>query len=289
MLRAIVRFCLLHPWLVLGIAGIVITFGVITVDRAKYDVFPEFVPAQATIQTEAPGLVAEQVEALVTRPLEDAINGANGVDSVRSESAQGLSVINVTFRDGSDPYRARQVIAEAVSEAAAKLPTIANTPRLSPLTSSTMDLLKIGFVSDRLDPAALRDLIQWTVRPRLLATPGVAHAIVFGGALRRIEIRVRPSALIASGAAMSDVAGAVAALSGLRGGGFAETANQRILVQPVAGTVTLDSVAAAPVITGSGAALTVGALADVVAAPGPQFGDALIMGRPGVLVALASH
>ncbi len=289
MLRAIVRFCLLHPWVVLGVAAVVMGFGVMTVDRAKYDVFPEFVPAQATIQTEAPGLVAEQVEALVTRPLEDAINGANGVASVRSESAQGLSVINVTFREGSDPYRARQVIAEAVSETAARLPAIANAPRLSPLTSSTMDLLKVGFVSERLDPAALRDLVQWTVRPRLLATPGVAHAIVFGGALRRIEVRVKPSALIASGASMSDVAAAVSALSGIRGGGFAETANQRILVQPIAGAVTMDTVAAAPVVTGSGAALTVGALADVVEAPSPQFGDALIMGRPGVLVALASQ
>ncbi len=289
MLRAIVRFCLLHPWLVLGVAAILMAFGIATVERAKYDVFPEFVPAQATIQTEAPGLVAEQVEALVTRPLEDAINGANGVASVRSESAQGLSVINIAFRDGSDPYRARQVIAEAISEAAAKLPTIANTPRLSPLTSSTMDLLKVGFVSDRLDPAALRDLIQWTVRPRLLATPGVAHAIVFGGALRRIEVRVKPTALIASGASMSDVAGAVSALSGIRGGGFAETANQRILVRPVAGSVNVDTVAAAPVVTGGGVALTVGALADVVEAPSPQFGDALIIGRPGVLVAMASQ
>ena len=288
-LRAIVRFCLLQPWIVLGAAAILMALGIATVDRAKYDVFPEFVPAQATIQTEAPGLVAEQVEALVTRPLEDAINGANGVESVRSESAQGLSVINIAFREGSDPYRTRQVIAEAIGEAATKLPTIAAAPRLSPLTSSTMDLLKVGFVSDKLDPAALRDLVQWTVRPRLLATPGVARAIVFGGALRRIEVRVRPSALIASGASMSDVANAVSALASVRGGGFAETANQRILVEPVAGVVTAETLAAAPVVTGSGTALTVQALADVVDVPSPQFGDALIMGRPGVLVAMSSQ
>lgn len=289
MLRAVVRFCLLHPWLVLGAAVLVMALGIATVDQARYDVFPEFVPAQATIQTEAPGLVAEQVEALVTRPLEDAINGANGVASVRSESAQGLSVINISFRDGSDPYRARQVVAEAIGEAAAKLPTIANAPRMSPLTSSTMDLLKVGFVSDRLDPGALRDLVQWTVRPRLLATPGVARAIVFGGDMRRIEVRVRPSALVASGASMADVANAVSALASVRGGGFAETANQRILVQPVAGTVTVETLAKAPVVSGSGAATTVGALADVVEAPSPQFGDALIMGQPGVLVAMSSQ
>ena len=289
MLRAIVRFCLLHPWLVLGAAAILMALGIATVERAKYDVFPEFVPAQATIQTEAPGLVAEQVEALVTRPLEDAINGANGVESVRSESAQGLSVINIAFREGSDPYRARQVIAESIGEVATKLPTIAAAPRLSPLTSSTMDLLKIGFVSDKLDPAALRDLVQWTIRPRLLATPGVARAIVFGGAQRRIEVRVRPAALIASGASMSDVSNAIAALASVRGGGFAETANQRILVEPVAGAVTVETLAAAPVNTGSGAALTIQAVADVVDVPSPEFGDALIMGRPGVLVAMSSQ
>ena len=158
MLALIVRQSVRRPWLVLLAAGLLIMFGITTLRSAAYDVFPEFVPPQANVQTEAPGLVPDQVEALVTRPLEASINGANGVESVRSESIQGLSVINITFREGSDPYRARQVIAEALGDVATRLPSGVAAPKLTPLTSSTMDLLKIGFVSHRLTPMALRDM-----------------------------------------------------------------------------------------------------------------------------------
>lgn len=113
------------------------------------------------------------MEQLITRPLENALQGANGVSGVRSESIQGLSVITVSFAEGSDPFRARQVVAESLAEAASALPAGVAPPKLSPLTSSTMDLLKIGFLSDTLSPLELRDLVEWTVRPRLLAVPGL--------------------------------------------------------------------------------------------------------------------
>src|SRR3990172_1359938 len=109
MLTRIVRAALLHPRLVVFASAALLTYGGLLLSRAELEVFPEFVPAQASVQVEAPGMVAEQVELLVTRPVEDAINGATGVASVRSESIQGLAVINVVFRQGEDPYRARQV------------------------------------------------------------------------------------------------------------------------------------------------------------------------------------
>lgn len=145
MLGRIVRLSLAHPGMIMLAALLLLGFGVVTIRNARYDVFPEFVPAQASVQAEAAGMTPDQVEALVTRPLETAINGATGVQSVRSESIQGLSVIQVVFVEGSDPYRARQIVAEAISEAAGQLPAGVQPPRMGPLTSSTMDLLKIGF------------------------------------------------------------------------------------------------------------------------------------------------
>jgi Cu/Ag efflux pump CusA len=222
-LNTIVRQSLRHPWLVLLAAAMVMALGMVTLRRAAYDVFPDFVPPQASVQTEAPGLSPQQVELLVTRPLEEVINGANGVASVRSESIQGLSVIDVTFREGSDAYRARQQVSEALADAIPRMPAGVDAPRLTPLVSSTMDLLKIGFTSDKLTPMQLRDLVEWTVRPRLLSAAGVARANVFGGEKRRIEVRADPARLLARGVALADLKTAVDRAISVNGGGFADT------------------------------------------------------------------
>lgn len=292
MLNRLVRWSVANPWVVLGIAAILLVYGIVVVGRARYDVFPEFVPAQVTVQTESPGLVAEQVEALVTRPLENAINGANGangVETVRSESAQGLSIIRVTFKDGSDPLKVRQIVAEALAKVSGQLPSSVATPALSPLTSSTMDLIKIGLVSDRLDQRQLRALAEWTIKPRLLATRGVAGAVIYGSAESRFEVRVRPEALIARQISLADVSAAVSALTTMRGGGFAETANQRILVRPTNGRIDAAALGNALIASGGGPTIRLGEVADIALVAGPQTGEALIMGRQGVLVSLFSQ
>ena len=197
MLVKLIRSSLRHPALVVIFASLLLVYGCITVLHAKYDVFPEFVPAQATLQTEAPGLLAEDVERLVTQPLENAINGGANIAEVRSDSIQGLSVITVVFEEGTDIFRDRQLLSERVTEAASSLPRNVGTPVLGPMTSSTMDLLKVGFTSDKLSPIELRSLVEWTVRPRLLSVPGVARAIVYGGGRREIQIAVRQDRLTA--------------------------------------------------------------------------------------------
>lgn len=289
MLARLVRWCIANPRMVVIAAAIFAFYGVMVVDHARYDVFPEFVPAQVTVQTEAPGLVAEQVEALVTRPIENAINGANGVERVSSESAQGLSVIRVIFTEGSEPLRARQVVAEALAGVTGQLPSGVAPPKLSPLTSSTMDLLKIGLTSDKLDQRQLRALADWTIRPRLLATKGVAGAVVYGAAPSRYEVRIKPEQLVARNISLSDVNAAIAALTAVRGGGFAETANQRIMVRPGNGSIDAVRLGNALVTSGSGPAVALRDLADIVLVSAPQFGDALVMGKPGVLISMSSQ
>lgn len=289
MLSAIVRASLRFPWLVLFGALAVLGLGVLTLNQAAFDVFPEFVPAQASIQTEAPGFTPAQVELLVTRPLEAVINGTNGVASVRSQSIQGLSVIDVTYKDGTDPFFARQQLSEALADFAPTLAAGVQPPRMEPMVSSTMDLLKIGFVSDRLNPMQLRDLVQWTVRPRLLAASGVARANVFGGQSRRIEISADPARLYARGLGFADLRDAVSRAVAVNGGGFADTPNQRILIDPGRSADTAAAIAMTVVANGAGGSVRVGDVAQVRDAPAPPVGDALVMGRPGVLMTLSSQ
>jgi len=301
MIAAIIRWSLRFPLVVCALAAMLAVYGVLVLARAKYDVFPEFVPPQAAVQTEAPGLVAEQVELLVTLPIEQAISGASGVQAVRSETISGLSVVTVVFQENVDPYRARQIVAEALGQVTSRLPLGVKPPKLEPLTSSTMDLLKLGFVSERLSPMQLRDLVQWTIRPRLLAVPGVARATLYGGDERQLQVQVEPRELNARDLAFSDIVAAVRSATGVRGGGFIETANQRVLIESRGQTLDAAALGAA-VVPALAAAPAAGAAAATAATPlrlrdfatvtdgvAPKFGDALIMGKPGVLLNLSSQ
>src|SRR5215831_10101092 len=220
MLRAVVDASLRFRGIVIALASVLLVYGVQSTRRAKLDVFPEFVPPRVSIQTEAPGLTAEQVEMLVTTPLEAAINGLGHLDALRSESIQGLSVVTVVFEEGSDVYHDRQLLAERLAGVTSRLPIGVRPPTMSALTSSTMDLLKIGLVSDRLSPMALRGFADLTLRPRLLAVPGVAQVNVFGGEVRQLQIQVLPDRLLAHGLALADVLAAAQASTGIVGAGF---------------------------------------------------------------------
>jgi len=289
MLTAIVRWSLGRPRLVAAFAILLLVYGGVTLKGAKFDVFPDFVPAQAEIQTEAPGLDAEQVELLVTRVVEQSVNGAQGVTTVRSESIAGLSIVQVLFAEGTDPYRARQIVSEAVGQTAGEMPAGVKAPAVQPLTSSTMDLLKIGFTSTKLSPTELRTLVDTQVRPRLLSTAGVAKATVFGGEVQRIEVIARPEQLAARGLAFSDLINAVKASTGVSGGGFIDTEQQRVLVTPHGQARSPADVAAAPIATPDGGSVHIGDVAEVKDGSVPRTGDALIMGKPGVMVAMASQ
>ena len=149
MLNAIVQFSIRRRGIVLALAIMLLIYGVRTTMHAKLDVFPDFVQPQAVVQTEAPGLSPEQVEMLVTRPVEGVIGGITNLESVRSQSIQGLSIVTVVFKEGMNIFTARQLLNESLSAVIEQLPTGVKPPRLTPLTSATMDLLKIGLVSDQ--------------------------------------------------------------------------------------------------------------------------------------------
>src|SRR5471030_2157450 len=199
MLRAIVRASLAHPRIITALSVLVAVLGASALLNARLDVFPDFAPPHVLVQAEAPGLDATQVEALVTRPLEGLLAGAENVRSVRSTSSQGLSAIQVVFDRSGDPYRQRQVVTERLAEASGLLPEGVAAPLLSPLSSSMEYLVHFGYTSDTLSPIDLRDLVQWVIKPQILAVPGVAQVQIFGGEVHARQIDIDPVRLAASG------------------------------------------------------------------------------------------
>lgn len=289
MLKAIVETSIRARGLVIVLACALIAYGVFTATHAKLDVFPDFVQPQAVIQTESPGLSPEQVESLVTVPVESSVAGVMNIESVRSQSIQGLSIVTVIFTEGTNIFTARQLLNEQLSAIAERLPMGVKPPRLTPLTSATMDLLKLGLVSDRLSLMELRTFVDYTLKPRLKAVPGIAEVGVMGGEVRQLQIQVDPEKLLAHKLAISDVLAAARNATGTRGAGFIDTANQRIVLQSEGQAIAPEDLARAVVRSDPPSSLLLGDVAKVVVGPEPKFGDAIIMGRPGVLVKLLSQ
>jgi CzcA family heavy metal efflux pump len=289
MMRALVAMCVRHYGAVTALTILALALGAWGALRSPLDVFPEFVPSQVDIQTEAPGFAPQQVEELVTKQVENAVNGASGLATLRSESIPGLSVVNITFADGVDVHVARQGISERLSELGSSLPAGVGTPKLSPLVSSTMDLLKIGLASDKVDAYTLRDNADWVIKPRLLAVPGVAHVIVFGGDVRQIQILPDPRKLAGFNITLTDVADAARAALALRGAGFIDLAAQRVLIESPTPEPDIKGIGQAVVAERNNTPILLRDVAEVKMAPALRSGDALIMGKPGVMMSLASQ
>jgi CzcA family heavy metal efflux pump len=284
MLAAIVRASLGHPRIVTALACLIAVLGVAALLSARFDVFPDFAPPHVLVQTEAPGLDATQVEALVTRPLEDLLAGTENVKAVRSTSSQGLSAMQVVFDRTGDPYRQRQVVTERLAEFAGLLPQGVGAPLLSPLSSSMEYLVHFGYTSDRLSAVQLRDIVQWIVKPQILAVPGVAQAQIFGGEVRERQIEVDPIKLAAAGLTLDDVLETAKRATALIGGGYVETPLQRIVIRAQAPGASLAALEGAVVGTHSGFPVRLREVAAVREGAEPRFGDALIAGKPGILI-----
>lgn len=286
---AVIRFAVRFRGIVVALAFLLLGYGAISLTQAKYDVFPEFAPPQVGIQAEAPGLTAEQVEVLVTQPIENAVNGVPGVESLRSVSIQGLSVITIIFHANSDIYRDRQVVSERLTEAAQELPTNVPPPTITPLTSSSSTVLVIGLTSNTRSLMDLRTLADWTLRQRLLAVPGVAKVAVFGSDIRSLQVQIRPDQLLRFNLSIDDVLAAARKATAITGAGFIETANQRIVFQSEGQSIDPADVARTVVTSVNGSSVLLKDVANVLNAPEPPIGGATIMGKPGVVLLVSGQ
>ncbi len=289
MLRAIVEFSTRFRGVIVALACLLVGYGLWVAVHARLDVFPEFTPPQVTVLTDAPGLSPEEVESLVTLPVEREINGVGDLAAIRSQSIQGLSVITAIFRQGTDVLRARQLVGERLLQAAGSLPQGVKTPAMAPLTSATSTVLVVGLVSERRSLMDLRTIADWTLRPRLLGVPGVAKVVVFGGETRQLQVQVRPDRMVAYGLAIDDVLEAARHATGVRGAGFVDTGPQRVVVRTEGQALTPEQLGRVVVRRQNGATVRLRDVARVVDAPEPKTGDAQIMGRSGVMLIVSSQ
>ncbi|KVK80930.1 acriflavin resistance protein [Burkholderia cepacia] len=289
MLNAIIRFSLRFRGVIYALAVLAAGYGLYSLTRAKLDVFPEFAPSMSIVQTEAPGLTSEQVETLVTQPVENALGGMVGLQSMRSKSMQGLSAVTLVFDAHANVMQVRQLVSERVNALAATLPAGVQPSRLLPLTTTTSVVRTIGLTSKTRSLMDLYDVAQWTVRPQLLSVPGVADAIVFGGETRQLQIQVDPAKLMRFGLSIQDVVAAARLSTGVRGAGFIETANQRIAVNADGQITTPAKLAGVVLRWSNGAAVRLGDVATVTWGSAPAVGAASIQGQPGVMLVLESQ
>ena len=205
MLDKVIRWSLQNRLVTLFGAAAVLAGGLYSAVTIPIDVFPDLTAPTVTVLTEAHGMAAEEVELLVTFPIETAVNGAAGVRRVRSSSAQGISIVWVEFDWGEDIYRARQIVSEKLQLVAAQLPRSTSPPVLAPITSIMGEILLVGLTSESLPPMEVRTVADWVVRKRLLAIPGVAQVVPIGGAVKQYQVLVHPDRLRSYGVTLSDV------------------------------------------------------------------------------------
>lgn len=284
MLKSIVATALRARVAVLALSVLLIVVGIRLIPRMPLDVFPEFAPPYVEIQTEASGLSAEEVESLVTFPLENALNGTPGLRTVRSKSVLGLSSIQLILEDGADLYRARQLVQERLASEASRLPTVARPPVILQPLSSLSRMMKIGVWSASLSQRDLSELALWTIRPRLMAIPGVANVAIWGQRDKQLQVLVDPDRLRAHQVTLADVLRAAGDAVVLDAGGFVDTPNQRLAVRQLAPVVSPADLARTVVAYRDSTSLRLGDVADIVIGSPPPIGNAIINDQPGLLL-----
>ena len=208
MLNTILKWSIIQRWIVVLGAVIITCLGVYNITQMPLDVLPDFAPPQVEIQTEAPGLAPEEIETLITLPIESAVNGTPGVETVRSASAVGISVVKVIFNWNTDVYQARQLITERLQQAQQKLPEGIENPQISPITSPLATVLQYAFTSETLPLMEVRRLVDIDITNRLLAVPGVSQVIAYGGDVRQYQVLVNPAKLQAFNVTLDEVTAA---------------------------------------------------------------------------------
>lgn len=275
--------------LVVAAACVLMIWGVRLARTTPHDVFPEFALPTVEIQTEAPGLSTEEVEALVTMPLENALNGTSGLKTIRSKSVLGLSSVVLLFEEGTDLHRARQLVKERLDVEAGRLPAVANPPVILQPLSSLSRAMKVGVWSSKLDTMELTELARWTIRPRLMAVPGVANVAIWGQRDRQLQVLVHPDRLRAHGVTLEAVERAARDAAEVGTGGFVDTPNQRLAVRHASAIRGPDDLARTVVAHRDGSSLRLGDVADVRAGFPAPIGDAVINDGPGLLLIVEKY
>ncbi|RAM49977.1 MAG: CusA/CzcA family heavy metal efflux RND transporter [Hapalosiphonaceae cyanobacterium JJU2] len=284
MLNSIVKWSIAQRWLVVIASIIISLWGFRVLTQMPLDVFPAFAPPQVEIQTEAPGLAPEEVESLVTRPIESAINGTPGVETVRSSSAVGISVVKVIFSWDTEIYRARQLVTERLQQAQSQLPQGVEPPQISPINSPLGAVIKYAFTSETTPLMEVRRIVDWQVKNRLLAVPGVTQIVVFGGDVRQYQVLVDPNKLKAFNVSLNEVTEATEKANVNAPGGFLINPDQEMLVREVGRIESIDELKQSAITARNGTPVLLSQVADVKIGAELKRGDATLNGKKAVVV-----
>ncbi len=284
MLSSIIKWSIARRWLVI-LGAMILTIWIFrTIIQMPLDVFPQFAPPQVEIQTEAPGLAPEEVESLVTLPIESAINGTPGVSAVRSSSAASISVVRVVFNWGTDIYQARQLVTERLQSAQSKLPEGVETPQIAPISSPIGTVVMYAFTSKSTDLMEVRQIVDWQVTNRLLAVPGVTQAIVFGGDVRQYQVLVAPEKLQAFNVSLQQVSEAVAEANVNAPGGYLITPDQEKLIRGIGRIEDIEALKQSVIIARDNTPVRITEVAEVKIGAAVKRGDASLNGEKAVTI-----
>ena len=285
MLNRFIAWSLTNRAFVLAAAALLLAAGTWTALRMPVDVFPDLTAPTVTVLTEAHGMAPEEVEALVSFPIETAVNGATGVRRVRSSTAQGISVVWVEFDWGTDIFRARQIVSEKLQTVAADLPEGVAAPLLAPISSVMGEIMMIGLTGPQ-PPQELRIVADWTIRRRLLAVPGVAQVVPIGGEVRQYQVIAHPARMLAAGVTLEEVVRAARGSNANASGGVYMDRGQEYVIRGIGRVQTVDDIAATLVAVRGGIPVTMSQVADVRIGGAPKFGDGSVDAAPGVVLAV---
>jgi CzcA family heavy metal efflux pump len=284
MLATLVRFSIHYRGVVIAIATLLMFFSIYQLSRAGLDIFPEFSPNLIVVQTEAPGYSTEQVEILVTRPIETALSGLIGIDHVRSESIQGLSIVNVYFDEDTDIYRNRQLVSERLAGLTNLLPDGVGPAVPVPMASSSATILTMGVTSPSKDMMTLRSMVDWNLVPTILSVPGVADVNVFGGDIKQLQIQIDEDKLKQYELGINEIVVAAKLATGIYGAGFIENSNQRLTLSLTGLPGQIEALAKVVVKRVDGITITLGDVANIDYGAEPAFGAGSIMGEAGIVL-----
>jgi len=284
MLNSIVSWALNMRVLVVAAAAALLVAGINATQNAPLDVFPEFAPPLVELQTEAPGLSTEEVDALVTVPLENSFNGLPFLKTLRSKSVLGLSSVVMIFEPGTDILKARQLVQERLNLAQGRLPTVVKPPVLMAPYSSLSRVLKVGLTSKTLSQMEMSEMARWTMRPRLMSVPGVANVAIWGQRDKQFQVLVDPQRLRAAGVTLDAVTRAAGDAAVISAGGFVDTPNLRLSVAQLPLITTPEDLARTVVEFRNGAPIRLGDVAEVKIGHPAPIGDAVINDGDGILL-----
>jgi len=274
MLNVIPKWSIAQRWLVVLGAIALTIWSLYTVSRMPLDVLPNFAPPQVEVQTEAPGLAPEAVESLVTLPLESAVNGTPGVEVVRTSSAVGISVLRVVFKWGTDPYQARQLVAERLQDAQDRLPEGIGTPQISPLAPPIGTVIQYAFTSDTTSIMEVRRLVDGKVNNRLLAVPGVSQVLVYGGDVQQFQVIANPEKLQALKVSLQEVVKAANEANAKTAGGLLIDPDRELVIRGEGQIQTIADLQKAVVKVQEGKPILLRDVAEVKIGAALQRGDA---------------